>query len=88
VPLTSVDKREHFLLDANRGRIKLTQCTFQNRARVAIVLYRLDIDGPTHYTRTARKSPALTCMFTAEASAINGQRRRRPISFRTRLICS
>ncbi len=57
VPLTSVDKREHFLLDANRGRIKLTQCTFQNRARVAIVLYRLDIDGPTHYNPDGEEIP-------------------------------
>ncbi len=48
IPLTSADKRENFILDINRGRIKLTQATFQNRARQAIVLLRLDIDGPPH----------------------------------------
>lgn len=49
VPLTSVDKRENFLLDVTRYQIKLTKATIQNRARVAIVLYRLDIDGPPHH---------------------------------------
>lgn len=48
IPLTSADKRENFVLDITRGRIKLTQVTFQNRARQAIVLLRLDIDGPPH----------------------------------------
>jgi hypothetical protein len=48
IPLTSADKRENFILDITRGRIKLTQITFQNRARQAIVLLRLDVDGPPH----------------------------------------
>jgi hypothetical protein len=48
IPLTSADKRENFVLDITRGRIKLTQATFQNRARQAIVLLRLDVDGPPH----------------------------------------
>lgn len=48
IPLTSTDKRENFLLDITRARIKLTKATFQNRARQAIVLMRLDIDGPPH----------------------------------------
>lgn len=48
IPLTSADKRENFTLDITRGRIKLTQATFQSRARQAIVLLRLDIDGPPH----------------------------------------
>lgn len=38
IPLMSADKREHFMLDITRGRIKLTQATFQNRARQAVVL--------------------------------------------------
>jgi hypothetical protein len=46
--LTSVDKRENFVLDVTRGQIKLTKATYQNRARQAIILMRLDLDGPPH----------------------------------------
>jgi uncharacterized protein DUF6978 len=48
IPVTSHDRREQFLLDVTRGRIKLTKATFQNRARQVVVLLRLDIDGPPH----------------------------------------
>jgi hypothetical protein len=48
IPLTSLDKRENFVLDVTRFQIKLTKATYQNRARVAIILYRLDIDGAPH----------------------------------------
>jgi hypothetical protein len=48
VPLTSADKREQFVLDVTRSQIKLTKATFQDRARQAIILMRLDIDGPPH----------------------------------------
>ena len=48
VPLTSSDRRETFALDITRSRIKLTKSTHQNRARHAIVLLRLDLDGPPH----------------------------------------
>ena len=47
-PLISPDKRENFMLDVTRGQIKLTKATYQNRARQAIVLMRLDLDGPPH----------------------------------------
>ena len=43
-----MDKRETFLLDITRARIKLTKATYQNRARAAIILLRLDLDGPPH----------------------------------------
>src|ERR1035438_8357600 len=46
--LTSLDKRENFTLDVTRAQIKLTKATYQNRARQAIVLMRLDLDGPPH----------------------------------------
>jgi hypothetical protein len=46
--LTSLDKRENFMLDVTRAQIKLTKATYQNRARQAIVLMRLDLDGPPH----------------------------------------
>lgn len=48
IPLTSQDKRENFMLDVTRSQIKLTKATYQNRARQAIVLMRLDLDGPPH----------------------------------------
>ena len=48
IPLTSADKRENFMLDVARAGIKLTKATFQNRARQAIILMRLDLDGPPH----------------------------------------
>ena len=48
IPLTSVDKREQFILDVCRAQIKLTKATYQNRARQAVILMRLDLDGPPH----------------------------------------
>lgn len=48
IPLISSDKREHFTLDVSRAQIKLTKATYQNRARQAIILMRLDLDGPPH----------------------------------------
>jgi hypothetical protein len=48
IALTSTDKRENFMLDITRARIKLTKATYQNRARQAIILMRLDLDGPPH----------------------------------------
>jgi hypothetical protein len=46
--LTSLDKRENFMLDVTRAQIKLTKATYQNRARQVIILVRLDLDGPPH----------------------------------------
>lgn len=48
IALTSADRRESFILDITRTRIKLTKATYQNRARQAIILMRLDLDGPPH----------------------------------------
>lgn len=48
IPLISANKREQFLLDITRGRINLRKVTFQNRARTAVILARLDIEGPPH----------------------------------------
>ena len=48
IPLISPDKRENFMLDVTRAQIKLTKATYQNRARQAIILMRLDLDGPPH----------------------------------------
>jgi hypothetical protein len=48
IELVSPDKRENFILDITRAQIKLTKATYQNRARQAIILMRLDLDGPPH----------------------------------------
>lgn len=48
IPLQSENGREEFHLDINRGKIKLTKNTLQNRARKTIVLLRIDIDGGPH----------------------------------------
>jgi hypothetical protein len=48
IDLVSSDKRENFILDITRAQIKLTKATYQNRARQAIILMRLDLDGPPH----------------------------------------
>jgi hypothetical protein len=48
IPLASLDKRESFMLDVTRSQIKLSKATYQNRARTAIILMRLDLDGPPH----------------------------------------
>jgi hypothetical protein len=41
IPLTSLDKRETFMLDVTHAQIKLTKATYQNRARITIILMRL-----------------------------------------------
>ncbi len=48
VPLVSPDKRENFFLDVSRGNINLSKATYQNRARVTVILLRLDLGGPPH----------------------------------------
>ncbi len=45
IALASPYKRENFILDITRTQIKLTKATYQNRARQAIILMRLDRDG-------------------------------------------
>jgi hypothetical protein len=48
VPLVSMDRREAFLLDIHRAYIDLEKGTYQNRARRAIVLARLDFGAQPH----------------------------------------
>jgi hypothetical protein len=48
IPIVSTDGRHTFDVDINRGRIRLTKCTYQERHHSVIVLARLDVDGPTH----------------------------------------
>lgn len=48
LPLTSLDKREDFLLDITRMQINVAKVNYQNRARQVIVLMRLDLGGSPH----------------------------------------
>ena len=48
IPLRSHDRREEFLLDVRRGRIDIAKVTMQNRARIVVVLARLDLGGQPH----------------------------------------
>jgi len=48
VPLVSVNGRENFLLDISQGRIDLAKVKYQNRARQAVVLVRLDLNAAPH----------------------------------------
>lgn len=57
MPLTSADEREAFLLDVSRGRISLERIKYQNRARIAVVLARIDIGGPPHRNPDGQEVP-------------------------------
>jgi hypothetical protein len=46
VNLSCIDKKEFFSLDLSRGRINLKKQKYQNRAREAVVLVRLDLGSP------------------------------------------
>lgn len=48
LPLTSLDKREDFLLDVTRMQINVAKVNYQNRARQVVILMRLDIGGSLH----------------------------------------
>src|SRR5579862_7760412 len=62
--LTSIDRRENFMLDVTRAQIKLTKATFQNRARQAIILLRLDLDGHRTEIQMVKRSRARTSTST------------------------
>jgi hypothetical protein len=57
VELSSPDKRENFMLDVSRAQIKISKATYQNRARQAIILMRLDLDGPPHRNPDGEEVP-------------------------------
>jgi hypothetical protein len=57
IPLISADRREHFLLDICRGRINLQKGTYQNRARQAVILARLDFGGSPHRNPDGEEIP-------------------------------
>ncbi len=45
------------MLDVTRAQIRLTKATYQNRARAAIILLRLDLDGPPHRNPDGEEIP-------------------------------
>jgi hypothetical protein len=57
VPLVSEDQREFFWLDISRGRINRVKATYQNRAKVIVVLMRLDLNGPPHRNPDGQEVP-------------------------------
>ena len=48
IPIVSLDEKEDFLIDLNRGQIRLTKCTYQERYETINILIRLDINGSRH----------------------------------------
>ena len=48
IPIISQNGQENFLVDINRGRIQLIKCSYQERYQQAIILIRLDTNGPPH----------------------------------------
>lgn len=48
IPVWSADHREEFSLDITGSSVRLEKYTFQNRARKAVILARLDFNGPPH----------------------------------------
>ena len=57
IPLTSVDRRENFMLDVTRSQIRLTKATHQSWARQAVILMRLDLNGPPHRNPDGQEVP-------------------------------
>ena len=46
--LLSLDRREEFLFDFERGRRNRARLKYQTRGREVVILARLDLDGPAH----------------------------------------
>lgn len=57
IPIVSLDETESFLLDVNRGRIRLSKCTYQERYQGIIILVRLDVNGPPHTNPYSPEAP-------------------------------
>lgn len=57
IPIISQNGPEIFLIDVNRGKIRITKCTYQERFLEEIILIRLDIDGPPHGNPDVENAP-------------------------------
>lgn len=56
IPILSLDETENFLIDINRGFIRL-KCTYQKRYQKTIILVRVDLNGPPHTNPDVQKAP-------------------------------
>jgi hypothetical protein len=83
IPLTSLDKRENFMLDVTRSQIKLTKATYQNRARQAIILMRLDLEGPPHRNPDDQEIPCPHLHIYPKDTATSGHYQPQSIDTRT-----
>ncbi len=72
VPLTSLEKRENFLLDVTRYHIKLTKATFQNAPTSSLLFTGWISTERRTATLTAKKSLVPTYIFTVTASERSG----------------
>ncbi|MFQ5646059.1 MAG: hypothetical protein ACE5GM_03940 [bacterium] len=57
IPLVSANKREHFLLDLGRGRVKISKIKYQNRTRQTVILVRLELNGAPHRNPDGEEVP-------------------------------
>ena len=88
IALTSLDKREHFMLDVTRAQIKLTKATYQNRARQALVLMRCwTLTVRRTEIPTGPKSRVPTYILTEKVSVTNGPSRPPSIAIPTQRTC-
>ncbi|HWU16155.1 MAG TPA: hypothetical protein VN155_00595 [Devosia sp.] len=55
--LVTADEREFFNVDINRRSIALNKCTFNGRARSAVILARLDLNGAPHRNPDGEELP-------------------------------
>lgn len=57
VPLMSLDEREKFIFEIERGRINRLRIKYQTMARKVFILVRLELDGPTHQNPDGEEVP-------------------------------
>lgn len=57
IPVISKNGTENFLIDVNRGKIRLSKCTYQERYLEPTILIRLDVDGPPHSNPEVTNAP-------------------------------
>lgn len=66
IPLVSSDEREKFFLDVSRRKIELSRNKFQTRARIAMVLARLDLCDTPHRNPDGEEIPGPHIHFYKE----------------------
>lgn len=77
IRLLSKDSREAFLLNLRRNRFEVGRATYQSRARVIVVLARLDLHGAPTGTPTGCRFRGRTSTSTGTGLEIVGRSRSR-----------